>query len=117
MLKFYGYDKCSTCRKAKSVLKSKNKDFQDINITETPPSVALLKSILAEGDYALKDLLNTSGELYRALNMKVKLPTMSEKQILELLATHGKLVKRPIVTDGKRHTVGYKEESFAKTWR
>jgi arsenate reductase len=115
-VRFFGYAKCSTCRDAKKHLASLGVEFEDIEITASPPSKAVLAAILKAGDHKLADLFNRSGELYREMNLKDKLPKMSEAAALELLAKHGKLIKRPIVTDGKRHTVGFKEETFTKTW-
>ncbi len=116
-MKFYGYNKCSTCRKAKSFLEKKKIAFQEIDITEKPPSATLLKAILKTGQYEIGQLFNRSGVLYREMNMKDKIKTTSESALLKLLAEHGKLVKRPIVTDGEKFTVGFDEALFKKTWK
>ncbi len=116
MLDFYGYDKCGTCRKAKKWLDEKGVEYKSIPIVEKPPSQALLKKILASGEYELKHLFNTSGELYRQLKIKDKLGSMSQAEAIKLLAENGKLCKRPIVTDGKRFTVGFKPDVFEKAW-
>jgi arsenate reductase len=116
-VRFYGYAKCSTCRAAKKHLASLGVAFEDMEITTNPPGKTVLAAILKSGDHKLSDLFNRSGELYREMNMKDKLPKMSEAAALDLLSKHGMLIKRPIVTDGKRHTVGFKEEMFTKTWR
>jgi len=116
VIKFYGYDKCSTCRKAKKHLDAAGVAYNDIDITQTPPTKSLLKAILKSGDYSLKDLFNKSGVLYREMKMKDKLPVMSQAEAIDLLAQHGKLVKRPIVSDGERVTVGYKVEVFEGVW-
>jgi len=116
MIHFYGYTHCDTCRKAKKYLQSKHLAFKEMDITATPPSQKLLKTILENSDYQLKDLFNRSGQLYRQLHMKDRLPTMKQADLVTLLAQHGKLVKRPIVTDGRIHTVGYKEDLFHKAW-
>ncbi|MDD9932297.1 MAG: Spx/MgsR family RNA polymerase-binding regulatory protein [Myxococcales bacterium] len=117
MIKFYGYDNCDTCRKAKKQLKAWGVDFQDIDITKKPPSKKALAALLADAAHALTDLFNRSGQEYRKLDMKTKLPTLSQAQALALLAENGRLVKRPIVTDGARHTVGFKPERFAEVWK
>lgn len=114
MLKFYGYKKCSTCRNAQKELEAKGLEYKEFDITTTPPSQALLKKALSSG-YTIKDLFNKSGVQYRELNMKEKLPKMSDKEALALLSSNGKLVKRPITTDGTKVTVGYKDE-FKKAW-
>ena len=116
MLKFYGYDKCSTCRNAKKHLAASGVAFKDIDITTTPPPKTVLKAILKAGQYQLANLFNRSGQVYREMNMKEKLKTMSEADAIDLLSRHGKLVKRPIVTDGTRHTVGYDPDVFDKCW-
>jgi len=107
---YYGYEKCSTCRKVKAWLKSRGIDIEERDITTEPPPVSALRAILKSGKYRLADLFNRSGELYRAMNMKEKLKKLSDEEALALLAKHGRLVKRPIITDGKRHTVGFDEQ-------
>jgi len=116
MITFYGYKNCSTCQKAKKFLEKRHVSFKEIDITQTPPSAAVLKKALATGAYELKHLFNTSGQLYRQLNMKERAGEMNESEILHLLSTTGKLVKRPIITDGRNYTVGFKEEEFKKIW-
>lgn len=113
---FYGYPKCGTCRKAAAWLDGHGVAHEPIDVTQSPPSAELLRAILAGGGYTLKDLFNKSGELYREMKMKDRLPAMSEAEALSLLAAHGKLVKRPIVTDGERFTVGFSEAAFAERW-
>lgn len=116
MILFYGYDKCSTCRKAKAFLLRHKVAFKEYDITRTAPSKTVLQAVLKAGDYAMGDLFNRSGELYRAMNMKEKVKTMSQSAALDLLSTRGRLVKRPVVTDGKAHTVGFDEALFQKVW-
>lgn len=117
MLLFYGYDKCATCRNAKAWLDRHHLSYKPYDITATPPSRTILRSILASGRYSLGQLFNRSGKLYRQLNMKAQLTKLSEAQAVALLAQHGKLVKRPVVTDGHRHTVGFDASQFAEVWR
>lgn len=116
MLKFYHYSKCDTCRRAKKWLESKNKKFDAIDITLHPPGFSDLKSFLQKGDLSLKNLLNRSGIQYRELNMKEKVKNGSEDQILKMLAAEGRLIKRPILTDGKKVTVGFDEKIFEEFW-
>ena len=117
MLKLYGYMKCGTCRKAIKWLDNHGVAYTFIDITEEPPTPALLRGILAEGRYGLRQLFNTSGVLYREMGIKTKLAEgMSKKEAIALLGNHGKLVKRPIVTDGKTTTVGFSEPVFAEAW-
>ncbi len=116
MLTVYQYPKCSTCRNALKHLDAAGIQYKAIDITEKPPSKATLKAILKAGEYTLKDLFNKSGVLYREMKMKDKLPKISEAEAITLLAENGKLIKRPIVTDGKKFTVGFKKEVFEETW-
>ena len=116
MLKFYGYDKCSTCKNAEKFLTVQKINFEKTDITQTAPAISTLKLALNQG-YTLMDLFNKSGVQYRELGMKDKVKTMTESEALKLLSQNGRLVKRPIVTDGKNITVGFKEASFKKLWR
>ena len=115
-LKFYGYHKCSTCRQVKTWLTTQDLKFEEFDITTTPPTKTLLQKILVSGDYQPRNLLNTSGQVYRQLNLKDKVKTMSQDALIDLLASHGKLIKRPIVTDGQRHTVGFDIDKLRATW-
>ena len=115
-IQYYGYNKCGTCRKAAKWLEAHGVEYIENAIADNPPSQATLKKILASGKYELKDLFNKSGVQYRELNMKDKLPTLSKADAIKLLASNGKLIKRPIVTDGTNHTVGFKEDDFKATW-
>ena len=116
MIVFYGYDGCSTCRKAKAWLRTVGTAFKEIDITVTAPSQTVLQAILRSGRYQLGQLFNRSGEMYRTLGMKDKLKTLSEVQAVALLARHGRLVKRPVITDGTRHTVGFDEAVMKEVW-
>lgn len=117
MIKFFGYDKCSTCVKAKKYLSEHAIPFTSVNIIENPPSKKILEHILQAGNYEIKELFNTSGELYRSMNMKDKIHAMSEDQMLELLSKNGKLIKRPVITDGARHVVGFDPEMIQSLWK
>jgi arsenate reductase len=117
MIQFYGYKKCGTCRKAEKALESYDVNYSFIDITETPPSSTTLKKIAEQAGVELNKLFNTSGVQYRELKIKEKLSTMSSKEILELLAGNGRLIKRPLVTNGVKATVGFKEDDFKKTWK
>lgn len=116
MITFYGYKKCSTCRKAEKSLDEAGVAYRFIDITETPPSRAALGTIHAASGLPIRKLFNTSGEQYKLLGIKDKLPDLTEADALRLLAGNGRLIKRPLVTDGERATVGFDPETFAKTW-
>ncbi|MGM9925049.1 MAG: arsenate reductase family protein [Bacillus sp. (in: firmicutes)] len=115
-LAFYSYPKCGTCRNAKKWLETNGLAFQEIHIVENPPSVAELQDLHAKSGLELKKFFNTSGRKYRELGLKDRLKTASEDEMFELLASDGMLIKRPIVTDGTKVTVGFKEEQFEQMW-
>lgn len=115
-VKAYLYEKCGTCRKAKQWLKQENIPFEEIPIVEAPPSKEELRRIWKSSGLDLKKMFNTSGQFYRELLLKEKLPTMSEDEMLELLASNGKLIKRPLIVEGDRATVGFKEDEM-NVWR
>lgn len=117
MVKLYGYKKCSTCSKAEKALSALGVNYEYIDITEKPPSATALKKMMKQADIDLKKWFNTSGVAYREQNLKETLPTLSTADAIALLASNGKLIKRPIVTDGQATTVGFKEADFNATWR
>jgi arsenate reductase (glutaredoxin) len=115
-LSFFGYPKCGTCRNAKKWLDTHNLTYTEVNVFEAPPSKEQLKEMLELSGVELKKFFNTSGEQYRELGLKDKLKTATEDEMLELLASNGRLIKRPLVTDGTKVTIGFKEEVFTNTW-
>lgn len=117
MIKFYGYKKCDTCRKAEKFLDQADIAYDFIDITENPPPQKILDTIAKQAGVDVKKLFNTSGIQYRELKIKEKLPKLSAREIIALLAGNGRLIKRPLVTDGKRSTVGFNEELFRQTWK
>ncbi len=117
MLKFYGYKQCGTCRKAEQFLKQIGAAYEFIDITENPPSAEELTAIVARAEVSLNKLFNTSGVQYRELKIKERLPALSQREILALFASNGRLIKRPLLTDGVRATVGFNEEQFTAVWR
>lgn len=108
-MKLYQYPNCSTCRKAIKFLKDNDVAFDSINITEQPPTLAELQFMLEQQDGNIRKLFNTSGMQYRELNMKEKLPQMSDAEALELLADNGKLIKRPFLLTNDVGLVGFKQ--------
>jgi arsenate reductase (glutaredoxin) len=117
MLKFYGYKKCDTCRKAEKALAKLGREYEFIDITLDPPAQGSLKKMVGQSGAELKKFFNTSGVQYKELGIKDKVPGMTEPQILAMLSGNGRLLKRPIVTDGAKSTVGFDEKGFASAWR
>ncbi|WP_223067839.1 arsenate reductase family protein [Paenibacillus caui] len=115
-LTVYQYPKCGTCRSAVKWLQEAGHELELHHIVDAPPSAAELGRLVELSGLPLKKFFNTAGEVYRSLGLKDKLPGLSPEQQLELLASNGKLIKRPIVTDGKRVTVGFKQEDFSSVW-
>lgn len=106
------YPKCSTCKNAKKWLEQNNIEFIDRNIvTETPTSKELVEWIEKSGQ-DIKKWFNTSGLKYKALNLKEKLPSMPDKEKIELLASDGMLIKRPLFISDKGILIGFKEEKW-----
>jgi len=113
-MKIYSYSKCGTCRNAIKDLEAKKIKFEVIDITENPPSKNVLKSaVKAKG---LKKLFNTSGVQYRELKIKDRLKSMTEAQAIDLLASNGRLIKRPIVVDKDKITIGFNADEYKQVW-
>lgn len=115
-LTIYEYPKCGTCRSAVKLLKALDRELEQRHIVEAPPTVAELKQLLEISGVELKKFFNTSGDVYREQGLKDKLPLLTEDEKLELLASNGMLIKRPIVTDGEKVTIGYKEDNYKNVW-
>ncbi|MBP6366182.1 MAG: arsenate reductase family protein [Nitrosomonas sp.] len=116
MLKLYGYKQCGTCRKAEQFLQQAGIGYEFIDITENPPAAEELAAIVERASVPLNKLFNTSGVQYRELKIKDQLPGLSDQAIFVLLAGNGRLIKRPLITDGKRATVGFNAQQFAAVW-
>ena len=111
---FICYPKCSTCRKAKKWLEEQNISFTERHIVENNPTYEELKNWHKTSGLPLKKFFNTSGLLYKEMQLKDKLPDMTEGEQLKLLATNGMLVKRPLVVDGDVVLVGFREAEWAE---
>ena len=111
---FIEYPKCTTCKKAKQYLDDNNIKYIDRNIKENNPSVSELKEYIKLSNKDIDKFFNTSGNLYRELNLKEKLKTMSDEDKIELLSTDGMLVKRPLLIDENNVLVGFKEVEWEK---
>ena len=109
---FIEYPKCSTCQKAKKWLMERNIDFEARHIKEQPPTLEELKQWHAQSGLPLKRFFNTSGMLYKGMQLKDRLPNMSDEEMFALLATDGMLVKRPILITSKGVTTGFKETEW-----
>ena len=111
---FIEYPKCSTCKKAKKWLEENSIEYIDRNIVEETPTIKELTEWIKISEQDIKKWFNTSGLKYKELNLKEKLLTMSEKEKIELLASDGMLIKRPLLISDKGIFIGFKEENWKR---
>lgn len=109
---FIEYPKCSTCKRAKKYLEEKGVTFQDRNIVEENPTKEELTEWIRVSGLPVKKFFNTSGMKYRELGLKDKLTSMSQEEQIELLASDGMLVKRPLLIGDGRILVGFREKEW-----
>lgn len=114
MMLFVQYPPCSTCQKAKRWLDEHGFTYEDRHIKLNKPSYEELKAWYEKSGLPLKRFWNTSGLQYRALELKDKLPTMTEEEQLRLLATDGMLVKRPLIVTEQGILTGFKEAEWER---
>ena len=112
MLKFICYPKCTTCQKARKWLDENNIEYAFRDIKTENPSLEELTAWYKLSGLPLRKFFNTSGLLYKSMNLKDRLPAMSEDEQLRLLATDGMLVKRPIIVDGETVLTGFREAEW-----
>ena len=117
MILFVEYPKCSTCKKAKKWLEDSGISFEDRDIREDNPGEDELRRWHGLSGLPLKRFFNTSGQLYREMNLKDRLPEMTEEEQYRLLATDGMLVQRPIVVTDDGVLVGFKEQEWNEKLR
>ena len=112
MVQFICYPKCTTCQKAKAWLDDNGIEYEIRDIKLDNPTYAEIKKWYFENDYQLKRFFNTSGWLYKSMELKSRLPAMPGEEQFRLLATDGMLVKRPLVVAGDKVLVGFKEKEW-----
>lgn len=109
---FIEYPKCTTCKKAKKFLIENNIEFIDRHIAEENPTKEELKEWLAKSNLPINKFFNTSGVLYREMQLKDKVKVLPEDELLDILASNGMLVKRPIIVKDDTILIGFKEEEW-----
>lgn len=109
------YPKCGTCQKAEKWLKANNIQYTYRPIKEENPSALELQSWIKQSGLPISKFFNTSGLLYKEQNMKDKVKVLPENELIEILASNGLMVKRPIMISGETVLVGFKEEEWEKT--
>ena len=112
---FIEYPKCTTCKRAKKWLDEHQVSYEERHIVEDNPKAEELKKWIAKSGLPIKRFFNTSGMKYRDLGLKDRLPEMTEEEQIELLATDGMLVKRPLVIGDDFVLGGFKEEQWGNT--
>ncbi len=112
MIKVYCYSKCTTCKKALKWLDDNGIKYESLDIKEQHPDRDTIKELNAISGLPLKKFFNTSGQLYRQMELSKKLPNMTDDEMLDLLASDGMLVKRPLLITGKKVLAGFKEDDW-----
>ena len=112
MNKLYCYPRCTTCKKAVKWLEENGIDYEYKHIVEETPSKEDIKKYYKESGLPLKRFFNTSGNVYKELNLKEKLAEMSEDEQFELLASNGMVLKRPLLVGKDFVLVGFKEAEW-----
>lgn len=112
MLKLYCYPNCSTCKKAQAWLDKHNAAYEYFDIKQAPPSVMQMEAYQQKSGLPLKRFFNTSGMRYREQNLSARLPSMTEREQLELLASDGMLIKRPLLIGESFVLVGFRESEW-----
>ncbi|QMV43472.1 arsenate reductase family protein [Cohnella cholangitidis] len=115
-LKIYHLPTCSTCKSAIKALKQQGYELEQQDIKTTPPTAEELKQLIAKSGLPIGKWFNVSGEVYREMGLKDILPGMSEEEKIDLLASNGMLIKRPIVTNGTKVSIGFREQDFGPMW-
>ena len=116
-MKFICYPKCTTCQKAQKWLDENNIEYELRNIKENKPTLEELKEWYEKSELPIKKFFNTSGLLYKSMNLKDKLPQMSDDEMLSMLSLDGMLVKRPILVSEKFVLVGFKEKEWEENFK
>lgn len=116
MIEFYGYKKCGTSRKAEKALEEMGIKYEFRDITVEPPKEDILRKIIKNSGLEIKKAFNTSGVQYKSENWKDKLKELDEEGMIKALVGQGKLMKRPMVIEGKKATIGFQEEAFRSVW-
>ncbi len=114
MVKVYCYSKCTTCKKALKWLDDNGYKYELIDIKEKHPDEKTLRKYHKISGLPLKKFFNTSGQIYRDMELSKKLPDMSEDEMFKLLSSDGMIVKRPLLVTDKSVLTGFKEEDWKK---
>ena len=111
---FYCHPVCTTCKKARDFLDSRGLAYTELDIREHHPDATQLADFHQKSGLPLRRFFNTSGQLYRGMGLSARLPDMTEEEQLQILATDGMLVRRPILVHGDTVLVGFNEQAWAE---
>ena len=114
MLTLYWHPQCQTCRKVKKWLDEHQVSYNEMHIVKNPPTREELQDMYQKSGLELKKFISTSTKKYRELGMKEKIKTATEDEILDFLASDGMLIKKPILTNGTKVIIGFKEDELEK---
>lgn len=115
-LTLYGYSRCGTCRDAQKWLIRHGAEPEFVDITVNPLPGQEVRRLVEQSGEGIRKFFNISGNVYREMGLKDKLAGMNEDEMIRLLAENPMLLKRPVVTDGVKATVGFKEDTFIREW-
>lgn len=115
-LTIYGYPKCDTCRSARKWLEAHGHETHMHDMFAEAPPRETLRELIRKSGLDIRKFFNVNGEVYKELGLKDKLDALDAEEQLDLLASNGRLIKRPIVTNGERVTVGFKAEEYERAW-
>lgn len=113
-LTLYWHPQCQTCRKVKKWLDDHQVSYNEMHIVKNPPSREELQDLYQNSGLEIKNFVSTSTKKYRELGLKDKIKTATENELLDLLASDGMLLKKPILTNGEKVIIGFKEEELEK---
>jgi arsenate reductase len=112
----YHLPTCSTCKSAIKALKHQGYELNLQDIKATPPAADELSELITTSGLPISKWFNVSGEVYREMGLKDKLSAMTDEEKIKLLSSNGMLIKRPIVSDGSKVTIGFREQDFGPVW-
>lgn len=115
-MKFYCHPTCTTCKKAQKWLDERSISYEWINLKETSLSKEKWTELLEKTDRPIKQFFNTSGQVYREMNLKERVPNLTIQEAADFLSQNGMLVKRPLAFDQHNLTVGFKEAEYETVW-
>ncbi|WP_017547917.1 arsenate reductase family protein [Salinicoccus carnicancri] len=116
MITLYEYPKCTTCRKGRKFLEENDVDFQAHDMVQAPPSKEKLKEIISKSGNDIDDFFNKRGKKFKELELRDRLPSMSDDEKVDMLSSDGMLIRRPLAYDGEQVLLGFREDVWQKAF-